>query len=233
MWIGSTLVIENLWGPQVGEKRVRHYFPSSQVHYYRSYQLCQQSSIWHYLGSLKLKPQLSPALSPHYISSGQCELQTHFLALWPSGSPRLWLGRVTTRNKKEIQGDGCDGGRLRIKCKGVKKQMVLFIWKCFILHPLCSLVTHRLTTSCILWVFLTLGHCLTLKLYMELQWQKLKWDILESFMQNASSYYDNILPTPITCTHKTPYILCHGMDQEFCPNAIRLLAWWKEKTLCL
>lgn len=159
-----------------------------------SFPLPRSTTTVHYLGSLKLKPQLSPALSHHYISSGQHELQTHFLALWPSGSWRLWLGRVMTRNWKEIQGDVCDGGRPRTKCKGVKKQMALFIWKCSVLHPLCRLVTHRLTTSCILWVFLTLGHCLTLKWYMELQWQKLKWGILESFMQNASSYYDNILP---------------------------------------
>lgn len=141
---------------------------------------------------------------------------------------------VLTRNWKEIQGAGCNRGRLRTKCKGVKKQMALFIWKCSGLHPLCRLVTHRLTTSCILWVFLTLGHCLTLKWYTELQWQKLKWGILESFMQNASSYYDNILPPPpIVCTHNILYVLCHRMRQEFCLNVIRLLARWQAKQFCL
>lgn len=44
---------------------------------------------------------------------------------------------------------------------------------------------------------------------MELQWQKLKWGFLKSFMQNASSYYDNI-PPPKSHAH-TIYYICSAM----------------------
>lgn len=184
---------------KVGEKK-KIKLTHSQVFCYRSRGLSHRPSIWHYLGFVRLQSQLSPALSSLHQWAADSFL------LCDPGSQRLRRGRVMTRNWKEIQGDGCDGGRLRTKCKGVKKQMALFIWKCSVLHPLRRLVTHRLTTSCILWVFLTLGHCLTLKWYMALQWQKLKWGFLKSFMQNASSYYDNTPPSPMH-TQYTVYAL--------------------------